>query len=49
MAHTEREKRINKNVENEDIDDWFIIAELEPATVAPGSFIPQFPARKRKV
>ncbi len=38
-----------KNVENKDIDDWCIIAELELATVAPGSFIPQFPARKRKV
>ncbi len=38
-----------KSVENKDIDDWCIIAELEPATVAPGSFIPQFPARKRKI
>jgi hypothetical protein len=35
-------------VENEDIDDWLIIAELEPAIVAPGSVIPPFPARKRK-
>ena len=35
-------------MENEDIDDWLIIAELEPAIVAPGSVIPPFPARKRK-
>ncbi len=37
-----------KNVEKNDNDDWCIIADLELATVAPGSFIPQFPARKKK-
>ena len=49
-THREREKKIVKStiVENEDIDDWLIIAELEPAIVAPGSVIPPFPARKRK-
>jgi hypothetical protein len=29
-------------------EGWSIFADLEPATVAPGSFIPHFPARKRK-
>ncbi len=35
-----REEKINK--------EWSNFADSEPATVAPGSFIPQFPARKRK-
>jgi hypothetical protein len=35
-------------VEKKDIADWCIIADLEPATVALGSFIPQLPARKKK-
>ncbi len=48
MAHT---KKIEKAQlwKNEDIDDCLIIAELEPAIVAPGSVIPPFPARKREV
>ncbi len=35
-----REEKIN--------EEWSNFADSEPATVAPGSFIPQFPARKRK-
>ena len=29
-------------------EGWSNFVDSEPATVAPGSFIPQFPARKRK-
>jgi hypothetical protein len=33
---------------NSDTEGWSIVADLEPAIVAPGSVIPHFPARKRK-
>ena len=29
-------------------EEWSNFADSEPATVAPGSFIPQIPARKKK-
>ena len=40
------QKRVDKK---KIYEGWSNFVDSEPATVAPGSFIPQFPARKRKV
>ena len=37
-----------KKLKKGDTEGWSILADLEPAIVAPGSVIPPFPARKRK-